>query len=220
MATTEATCDPEKVVAEAKPVEGEKAAPPPEVIKTKAETTPPSHRHFALADVVLRFLLFSLALVAVVVMVTGNQTETVRLPFPPFPLAPVPAKFSHSPAFIYFVAALSLAALYGIITTLFSFYALLKPACCPKVLSHFVIFDVLLLGIVAAATGAGGAIAYLGLKGNSHVGWMKVCHVYDNFCKHVGSSIIISGLGSIVLVFLILLYVHSLSKKIPKSSYN
>ncbi|KAK4477929.1 hypothetical protein RD792_017194 [Penstemon davidsonii] len=213
MATTEATCDPEKVVVE-------KAVPPPEVIKTKAETPPSSHCHFALADVVLRFLLFVSALVAVVVMVTGNQTETVRLPFPPFPLAPVTAKFNHSPAFIYFVAALSLAALYGIITTLFSFYALLKPGCCPKVLSHFVIFDVLLLGIVAAATGAGGAVAYLGLKGNSHVGWMKVCHVYDNFCKHVASSIIVSGLGSIVLVLLILLYVHSLSKKIPKSSYN
>lgn len=42
----------------------------------------------------------------------------------------------------YFVAALSVAGFYGLISTLVSIYALLKPSCSTKILSHFVIFDV------------------------------------------------------------------------------
>lgn len=69
---------------------------------------------------------------------------------------------------------------------------------------------------MAAATGAAGGVAYIGLKGNSHVGWKKVCNVYDEFCRHLGASIAVSLFGSIVLVLLVLLSVYSLSKKIPK----
>ncbi|KAL2458557.1 CASP-like protein 1D2 [Forsythia ovata] len=218
MASTETPVpEAEKVAApphEAPAVKPEKVEPPPEV-KTPAGAPPPRIGYFALADVVLRFLLFASALVAVVVMVTSKQTERVPIPFPPF-LAPVSAKFNHSPAFVYFVAALSVAGLYSIITTLLSFYALLKPGCYPTVLSHFVIFDVLLLGIVASATGTAGGVAYIGIKGNSHVGWRKVCKMYDEFCRHIGASIAVSLFGSIVLVLLVLLSIYSLSKKIPK----
>ncbi|PIN14367.1 hypothetical protein CDL12_13005 [Handroanthus impetiginosus] len=183
-------------------------------MKTQGYTLPADY--FALGDqVVLRFLLFGAALVAVVVMVTSKQTEMVPVQSPPFQ-AYVSAKFNRSPAFIYFVAALSVAGLYGIITTLLSFYAILKPGCCPKLLSHFVIFDVILLGIVAAATAAAGAVAYIGLKGNKHLGWGKVCDVYDDFCGHLAASFAVSLFASIVLVFLVLLSIYSLSKKIPK----
>ena len=45
----------------------------------------------------------------------------------------------------YFVAALSVAGLYGIISTLLSVYALLKPDWSTRLLSHLVIFDVVSL---------------------------------------------------------------------------
>ncbi|KAK4433944.1 CASP-like protein IN26 [Sesamum alatum] len=218
-AETPAAPEPEKVVeppaeAEAPPASTEvvEAQVPPEV---KGTADAPPVDYFAVAEVVLRFLLFASAVVAVVVMVTSKQTKQVPVQIPPFQ-ASVPAKFNHSPAFIYFVAALSVAGLYSIITTFLSFYALLKPGCCPQVLSHFVIFDVLLLGVVAAATGAAGAVAYIGLKGNSHLGWKKACNVYDEFCKHVGSSIFVSLFASIVLALLVFFSIYSLSKKIPK----
>ncbi|KAK6146138.1 hypothetical protein DH2020_020007 [Rehmannia glutinosa] len=174
--------EPETVVEAPSPEEEKVAAPPPEV---KTSGGAPPIDYFALAEVVLRFLLFASALVAVVVMVTRKQTKN------PLPAA----KFNHSPAFIYFVAALSVAGLYSIITTLLSFYALLKPGC---------------------STGTAGAVAYIGLKGNSHVGWRKICNVYDDFCKHVGASVFVSLFASIVLAFLVLLSVYALSKKIPK----
>ncbi|PIM98162.1 hypothetical protein CDL12_29361 [Handroanthus impetiginosus] len=215
MASTETPAPEPEKVAEAPPPKVEKVAevPPPEV---KTQGGAPPSDYFALGEVVLRFLLFAAALVAVVVMVTSKQTEKRPIPFPPFQTNYVTVKFNHSPAFIYFVAALSVAGLYGIITTLLSFYAILKPGCCPKLLSHFVIFDVILLGIVAAATAAAGAVAYIGLKGNKHLGWGKVCDVYDDFCGHLAASFAVSLFASIVLVFLVLLSIYSLSKKIPK----
>ncbi|KAL0376527.1 UNVERIFIED_CONTAM: CASP-like protein 1D1 [Sesamum calycinum] len=194
----------------------DKAATPSD-IRGPAERAA-SSRSFAAADVVLRFLLFASGVVAVVVMVTSKQTELIPIPIPPF-LIPRPAKFNQSPAFIYFVAALSVAGLYGAITTLISLFALCKPASHPRLLSHFVIFDVLLFGIVAAATGTAGGVGYIGLKGNSHVQWRKICDIYGEFCRHIGASIAVSLFGSVVLALLVLLSIYSLSKRIPKHSY-
>ncbi|GFP81908.1 CASP-like protein 1 [Phtheirospermum japonicum] len=180
----------------------------------KAVLPPPRNGGAALADVVLRFLLFASCLVSVLVMVTSQQEQLIPISFPPY-LITQEAKFKHSPAFVYFVIALSVAGIYAIITTLVSFFALFKPGCYHKLVSHFVIFDVLFLGIMAAATGAAGAVAYIGLRGNNHVQWRKICDLYDNFCKHIGSSIAISLIGSVVLTLLVILSIRSLSKRIP-----
>ncbi|CAH9109070.1 unnamed protein product [Cuscuta europaea] len=159
----------------------------------------------------LRLLLFVSLAVAVVVMVSSKQTYVV-VPFQ----ATLAAKFSYSPAFIYFVAALSVAGCCNIISTVLSFYNLIVKPSCPMLMSHFVILDVLLLGIVASATGTAGGVAYLGLNGNSHVGWMKVCNIFDVYCTHIGTSVAVSLFASVILVILIILSIHSLSKKIPK----
>ncbi|MGI4329171.1 CASP protein domain-containing protein [Klebsiella pneumoniae] len=193
----------------------EKAAPEPEKAVPLPEG-PPQDR-FVVVDVFLRLLLFACSVVAVVVMVTSKQTKMLgRLPVAPFSPVFKPAKFNHSPAFIYFVAALSVAGLYSLITTVASFLVLLKPGYSTKLIPHFVIFDVLVLGIVASATGTAGGVAYIGLKGNSHVMWNKVCNVYDKFCQHIAASVGVSLVASIVLVLLVFLSVYSLSKKIPK----
>ncbi|CAA2983155.1 CASP 1 [Olea europaea subsp. europaea] len=191
------------------------AARPPVAPPRPPTESRASAAYFALVDVVLRFLLFASALVAVLVMVTSKQTEKVPIPIYPYQ-APMSAKFNHSPAFVYFVAALSALGFYSIITSLFSLFALLRPGSCPKLVSHFVIFDVLFLGIVAAATGTAGGVAYIGLKGNSHTGWSKICNIYDKFCRHIGASIAVSLAASILLAMLVLFSISSLSKKIPK----
>ncbi|CAJ1941088.1 unnamed protein product [Sphenostylis stenocarpa] len=159
-------------------------------------------------DVILRFFLFAASLVSVVVMVTGNQTK-----FLPFPR---PAKFRYSPALVYFVAALSVTGLYSIITILASLYALKNPALKTKLLLHFLLWDALILGIIASATGTAGSVAYLGLKGNDHTGWVKICNVYDKFCRHVGASVAVALFGSIVTVLLIWLSAHSIHNRVPK----
>lgn len=71
----------------------------------------------------------------------------------------------------------------------------------------------LILGVVASATGTAGSVAYIGLRGNHHVGWAKVCSTFDKYCDHLISSIAMSFLASIVLVLLILLSIFSLYKR-------
>lgn len=187
-----------------------------ESIKSEeALAAPPRRSNYSSVHVALRVLLFAASVTAVVVMVTAKQTEVVPVPVFPF-RAPLEAKFSDSPAFLYFISALSVAGLYGILTTLASISILLKPACATRFLLHLALLDVLMLGIVASATGAAGGVAYIGLKGNSHVGWGKVCNVYDKFCQHVGSSIAVALFASVLLVLLTMLSVFSIYRKIPK----
>jgi len=186
--------------------EPEKAAPPPETIARP----PPRRDCFAVVDVVLRMLLFAAAVAAVVVMVTSKETKAVAF------AVYMTANFKDSPAMIYFVAALSVAGFYALITTMVSFLALLKPRCSTKLLPHFVIFDVLMLGIVAAAAGTAGGVAYIGRKGNSRAGWTEICNVFEKFCHYVEASVAVSIFASIVLALLVINSAHSLSKRIPK----
>ncbi|GAA0146625.1 dehydrogenase [Lithospermum erythrorhizon] len=190
----------------------------------EAKTVPPEHTKssssfFSVADVVLRFFLFVSSLVAVLVMITSKQTTTILVTVPPF-TTPFPvvstAKYRYSPAFIYFITALSVTGLYSIITTTMRFLALLKHKMPTTLLLLLIIMDVLVLGIVSAATGAAGAIGYLGLKGNSHTNWMKICYGFDKFCKHIGTSVSFSLFASVILVLLVLLNTYALSKKILK----
>ncbi|KAL1803801.1 hypothetical protein ACET3Z_032448 [Daucus carota] len=148
-----------------------------------------------------------------VTLVTSKQTETIPVPFPPYG-ASVAAEFTDIPAFIYSSAVLSVTCFYSIITTILSFLALVKRSpTSTKLMSCVFSVDVLLLGILASATGAAGEVAYLGLKGNSNVGWNKICNVYDSYCRHIGFSVLTSILSSMVLSFLIILYIVTVSRR-------
>ncbi|XP_030548248.1 CASP-like protein 1D1 [Rhodamnia argentea] len=195
----------------------EEKVPDPEGAKPAAEEPPPPSKgpNLFTADVVLRGLLFASTVTAIVVLVTSNQTEETSVPGVPFPV-PVEAKFNNSPAFVYFLVALSVACLYSIITALASISVVLKPDFSASFLLFFVLWDVVMLGIMASAIGTAGGVGYIALKGNSHVRWAKICHVYDKFCQHIGASVAVSFLAAFVLILLITLSIVSLHKKIPQ----
>ncbi|PAL65566.1 hypothetical protein CEJ83_20580, partial [Acinetobacter baumannii] len=46
----------------------------------------------------------------------------------------------------------------------------------------------------------------IGLKGNSHSIWTKICNVYDKYCRHIGSA---TGVSLLAAVLLVLLSMHS-----------
>ncbi|CAN8275058.1 unnamed protein product [Cochlearia groenlandica] len=162
-----------------------------------------------ISQVVLRVVLFAATLSAIVVMTTSKQSKTIR----GFPIPD--AKFNNSPAFVYFVVALSVACLYSIVSLFATMFACKKPSSSSAIiLLTLAIMDVVMVGIVASATGAGGGVAYIGLKGNKEKTWPKICHIYGKFCRHVGSAIAVSLVASIVLVLLSIISVLSLYKKI------
>ncbi|KAL2922802.1 CASP-like protein Ni6, partial [Bienertia sinuspersici] len=117
----------------------------------------------------------------------------------------------------YFVAALSVAGLYSIITTIASLSFLGKPSVPPKFFLVLLVLDVVIVGIVGSATGTAGGVGYIGLKGNNHVRWMKICNVYDKFCQHVGASIAVSLFLAVMLVLLVVVNAISLYRRIPSS---
>ncbi|KAJ8766397.1 hypothetical protein K2173_022456 [Erythroxylum novogranatense] len=189
--------------------------PDPEPVKYSTTQPPPLSIPYVtntfVVDVALRVVLFAATLVALVVMITSKQTKVLVVQgF----RVPVDAKFDHSPAFVYFVVAMSVACLYSIITGLASFGVISKPAHTSKFLLHFAFWDVIMLGIVASATGSAAGVAYIGLKGNSHVGWVKICNMYHRFCRHIGTSVFFSLFASIVLIFLIMLSILSIHRRI------
>nr|D2KQI6.1 RecName: Full=CASP-like protein Ni6; AltName: Full=CASP-like protein 1D1; Short=BvCASPL1D1 [Beta vulgaris subsp. maritima]ADA71986.1 Ni6 protein [Beta vulgaris subsp. maritima] len=190
-------------------METEKGAVP----TPQAPPVAPTDNKYRVVDVILRVLLLAASIASVVLMVTSKQTEIIVSPFGSRPNA---AKFQNSPAFIYLVAALSVAGLYSIITALVSLSYMRKPIVPPKLFWILLIHDVLLLGIVAAATGTAGGVGYIGLKGNTHVRWGKIRNVYDKFCRHVGASIIVSLFAAAVLVLLVFVNANSLYRRIPK----
>ncbi|XP_058083814.1 CASP-like protein 1D1 [Magnolia sinica] len=184
--------------------------------KTVPESQPSVHHpsiNLFMIDLSLRLLLFASTVTAIVVMVTSKQTEMVIVS----PLIRVPvaraAKFNHSPAFIYFVAALSIACLYSILTLMASFASVSKRSPSNKLLFLLAIKDALMAALVASATGTAGGVAYIGMKGNKHVGWTKICGVYDKFCRHIGSSIALAVLASTVLVLLVMVSTYSLYRR-------
>ncbi|KAK7292317.1 hypothetical protein RIF29_08095 [Crotalaria pallida] len=185
----------------------------PEFISSSTPLPPDGNDNYFKFDVILRFLLFAASLVTVVVMVTSNETKLVL--FQGIPV-PQPAKFGYSPAFIYFVTAFSVSGLYSIITTLASLSVVKKPHLKTNFLLHFIFWDSLILGIIASATGAVGGVAYVGLKGNKHLGWGKICGTYDKFCSHTAGSFAVALFGCVVTLLLIWLSAYAMQRRIPK----
>ncbi|CAH2054833.1 unnamed protein product [Thlaspi arvense] len=160
-------------------------------------------------DIVLRVLFFSATLTALIVMVTSDQTEMAQLPGAPSP-APVSAEFNDSPAFIYFVVALVVASFYALISTLVSISLHLRPEFAAQLSIYLASFDMVVVGILASATGTAGGVAYIALNGNEEIGWNKICNVYDKFCRYIATSLALSLFASLLLLGL---SISSLSKR-------
>ncbi|OAY84589.1 CASP-like protein 1D1, partial [Ananas comosus] len=174
-------------------------------------TLPPN---FFRLDLILRLFVFASTVSALVVLVTSKDTKTIATGFPP-PFASVTrdAKFNYSPAFIYLLVALAVAIVYSIITIISSCSLASRPAPSTKILSNLIVFDSLMAGILASATGSAGSVAYLGLRGNSHTNWNKVCNVFGKFCKHIGSSTAVTLAATIGLILLVVLSSYSLYRR-------
>lgn len=173
----------------------------------------PACRSFSGANPALRVLLFAVTLAGLVLLATAKQT--VRVPIPQFPglLLSRPAKFTDSPALIYLLVALVVTCFYSLLTALASLKLVSGSFPATRTLFLLILLDVLYAAIMASATGSGGGVAWIGLKGNSHTNWNKICNIYGKFCRHIGSSVFLGLVASIILVLLAILNAHSLYRR-------
>ncbi|KAL9253061.1 CASP-like protein [Drosera capensis] len=192
----------------------EKIEPTPPPI-TLPPPPPPSLANCLGGDVVLRFLLLATSIIAVVVMATSKQTVVISRGIVPFPVY-ASAKFTDSPAFIYFIVGLSVAGFYAILTILASSCLVFRRIIPANVFLSLAAFDAIILGVVASAMGTAGGVAYIGWKGNNHIGWVPVCYIYSKFCRYIAVSLSMALFASVILVILIILNTSSLYLRAPK----
>lgn len=75
-----------------------------------------------------------------------------------------------------------------------------------------ILVDLLMVALLFSGIGAAGAVGLIGFKGNSHLRWNKVCHIYGTFCHKVMASLGVSILGGIAFLILLFLTLLKLSK--------
>ncbi|XP_024197284.1 CASP-like protein 1 [Rosa chinensis] len=160
----------------------------------------------------LRMLLIVASTISAVTMVTSKDTQYWYDPGTEYDSGTYSVKFTDSPSFIYFVAALSVAGVYGIITKLSSCLVICLAPSSSMMLVLFAFFDVLILGVVASATGSAGSVAYSILKGD-------LCSTYNRYCRHLGVALGFALFSSVLLVVLLWTSLISLYKRIPKQNF-
>ncbi|KAL8195759.1 hypothetical protein R6Q57_025512 [Mikania cordata] len=170
-------------------------------------------RNHGAVDAVLRVVVFVAGLAAVIVMVTSKQSKMI--PISPVMTIPLDANWNQSPAYIYYVAAFSVACLYSIITIVTSVIARKKTGGNSTKLQFLLsILDSVLLCILCSAVGAALGVAYIGLKGNPHSFWKEICNAYGSFCHHLSASITMAIVSTVALLLLVCLSNYVLCKKL------
>ncbi|XP_057954940.1 CASP-like protein 1C1 isoform X1 [Malania oleifera] len=145
-------------------------------------------------SLLLRILALGATVSATILMVTSHQTVNyLTIPFE--------AKYSNSPAFMYFVIANAIVSVYGLLVLFLPSESQLWRL----VVALDVVFGMLLASSVSAAL----AVAYVGKKGNSHAGWQPICDQVHKYCDHVTAALATGFIGLILYVLLLLYSVHA-----------
>eukprot|EP00262_Sarcandra_glabra_P018667 TRINITY_DN6784_c0_g1_i1.p1 TRINITY_DN6784_c0_g1~~TRINITY_DN6784_c0_g1_i1.p1 ORF type:complete len:196 (+),score=2.35 TRINITY_DN6784_c0_g1_i1:324-911(+) len=165
------------------------------------------------SDFFLRLLAVATTLVAAIVMGLAKETQLVPVvltPALPTLYIRMPAKMRYSSAFVFFVVSNAIACAYAAFSLVVSFA---KGGNGKGMTMAMSILDLIMVALLFSGNGAAAAVGLIGAKGNSHVGWHKVCNVYGKFCRYIGVSIIVSLIGSLIFVLLVVLSTVSLYKR-------
>ncbi|PIN00537.1 hypothetical protein CDL12_26961 [Handroanthus impetiginosus] len=164
-------------------------------------------------DFVLRFLALGLSLAAAVVLGVNKEKTTVPVslvPTMPPVNVPVTAKWHYLSAFVFFVVANAIACAHAAISLVLS----LASVSGKKGISMVIIFfDLVMVALLFSGVGAALAIGLMGYKGNSHVGWKKVCNAFDKFCDQAAAAISLSTVAALLFFLLVVLAALNLHKK-------
>uniref|UniRef100_A0A2N9EC24 CASP-like protein n=1 Tax=Fagus sylvatica TaxID=28930 RepID=A0A2N9EC24_FAGSY len=172
-----------------------------------------SPKRIRLHDVFLRFLGLVFPLVAAVVVGVSNDTQivpfTITNGLPPLQFQ-FTAKWQYMSAFVYFLVSNAIACSYAAGSLAYSLAARSFKHDVELVLS---ILDLVIMALLFSANGAAAAIGIIGRDGNSHTQWRKVCDIFDGYCHHMTSALVLSLIGSFAFLLLVFFAVLGLHKK-------
>ncbi|KFK24376.1 hypothetical protein AALP_AAs45452U000200 [Arabis alpina] len=155
-------------------------------------------------ELTLRVLALVLTMAAAIILGVSKQTKIVSIKLiptlPPLDVSTT-AKSSYLSAFVYNMSTNAIACGY----TAISIVILLMSKGRRNLLMLLLLGDLLMVALQFSSTGAAGAIGLMGLQGNKHVMWKKVCGVFGKFCHQNAVGVAFSLVGSIVFVILVVL---------------
>ncbi|KAH6821016.1 hypothetical protein C2S53_017650 [Perilla frutescens var. hirtella] len=179
----------------------------------ETEVTVANNRNMREHDVVLRFVALAFNVTATVVLGVDRENKTVPVRLvatqPPVNVQ-VDTKSHYVASFLYFVVANAIASGHVAMSLLL---ILANRKGNKGITMMITLFDLVAIVLVFSGVGAAGTIGLLGYKGNQHVGWHKVCNVFQKFCGQAIASIIISAIAGTILLLLVVLAIFSLYKK-------
>ncbi|WJX85032.1 hypothetical protein P8452_67539 [Trifolium repens] len=155
-------------------------------------------------DVFLRVLAFLLTLTATIIVGVDKETKIISYAELQFK---VTAKWEYMSAIVFFLVSNAIGCSYAVISMVISTIA--RTGGNKTTLLMITILDLIIMALLFSANGAGAAVGVLGQKGNSHVQWMKVCNVFDAYCRHMTVALVLSIIGSSVFLLIV---VHSVFK--------
>ncbi|KAL0001933.1 hypothetical protein SO802_015714 [Lithocarpus litseifolius] len=147
-----------------------------------------------LCTLLCRLMALGATVSAAIVMATSHEKAN-------FYSVSFEAKYSHTPAFKYFVIANAIVSVYGVLVLFLPSESLLWRL----VVALDVVFTLLLTSSVSAAL----AIAQVGKHGNSYAGWLPICGQVPNYCGHVKGALVAGFIGVILYALLILYSIHT-----------
>ncbi|KAK7337397.1 hypothetical protein VNO77_17968 [Canavalia gladiata] len=153
----------------------------------------------------LRFLALSLTLISTIIVALDKETKTIPYAGMQFKAT---AKWEYMSAIVFFLVSNAIACSYAVVSLVITVMARRSGKENVAVLVVTVV-DLVIMALLFSANGAASAVGVIGQKGNSHVQWMKVCNVFDVYCRHVTAALVLSLIGSTLFLLLV---VHSLFK--------
>lgn len=187
--------------------------------KARGDGVSPPQSSLFMVDLILRLLAIGATISAAIVMGTNKQTGSFPVALGPggVPiLARLSAKYHYSPAFIYFVVVNAVACGYTALSLIPSVAGKLaaRSGAYPNTSAFLLaVSDLVMVALVSSGASAAAAIAYVGLKGNHHTQWLKICNKFDRFCDHTAGAIVISFVGDLIFMVLTIMSIYSMYRR-------
>ncbi|CAH2079018.1 unnamed protein product [Thlaspi arvense] len=157
-------------------------------------------------ELTMRVLALVLTMAAAIILGVAKQTKVVSIKIiptlPPLDVSTT-AKASYLSAFVFNISANAIACGYTAISIVI--LMITKGRRSKGLLMAVLLGDLVMVALLFSGTGAAGAIGLMGLKGNKHVMWKKVCGVFGKFCHQTAASVAFTLIAAAVFMLLVVL---------------
>ncbi|KAJ1266334.1 hypothetical protein BS78_08G142900 [Paspalum vaginatum] len=182
---------------------GGKKPPPPAPAATPCQPRQLRARLVAAQPVVLRTAAALAAAVAAAVMALNSQSYTAVVAIVGTrPLwQTFTARFSDTPAFVYFVIANAIAGAYNMVVLAVG--RLIRRRRTASLVVQML--DMVIMALLATGAATAASMAELGKNGNLHARWNPICDRFGSFCSRGGIALVSSFIGVALMLALNLL---------------